>query len=220
MSDQLDDRLDEIYLSVLNYESDRVAELVRKEVEYGTDINVILNDALIAAMGEVGDEFSNGRLFVPEMLLAATAMRSGLDVLRPLLTGTTTKPIGRIVIGTVKGDMHDIGKNLVGMMLEGGGFELIDLGVDVAADDFVSAAREHQATAVALSALLTTTMPNMRKVVEALKRAGYNGGIMVGGAPLNAEFAAAIGASGFAPDAPGAVRLARRFVADSPAAIV
>ncbi len=216
MADELEDRLDEIYLSVLDYEADKVARLVREEVDAGTDLNIILNDALISAMDEIGEQFSFGRVFVPEMLLAATAMRSGLDVLRPLLTSTDTKPVGRIIIGTVKSDMHDIGKNLVAMMLEGGGFEVIDLGVDVPPDDFVTAAREHQATAVALSALLTTTMPNMRKTVEALKQSGYNGGIMVGGAPLNQVFADAIGASGFASDAPGAVQLARRFVNELP----
>jgi 5-methyltetrahydrofolate--homocysteine methyltransferase len=208
----LDDRLDAIYDAVLSYEGEATAQLVAAEIDAGTDIQVVLKDALIAAMDEVGDLFGEGRLFVPEMLMAAKTMKAGLEVLRPHLTDSDTKPIGTVVMGTVEQDLHDIGKNLVGMMLEGGGFRVVDLGVDVKPDAFVAAAAEHGADVVGLSALLTTTVPNMKKTVEAFRAADYGGRIMVGGAPVTREFAHAIGADGFADDAPGAVDLARRFV--------
>ncbi|MCC7045865.1 MAG: corrinoid protein [Alphaproteobacteria bacterium] len=212
MGEDLDTRLDAIYESVLAFEAGRTAELVRRETGHGTSCQQILTDALIAAMDEVGDQFAEGRLFVPEMLMAAKAMKAGLEVLRPLLSATDAKPVGTVVIGTVHKDLHDIGKNLVGMMMEGGGLKVIDLGVDVPPDRFLAAAQEHRPDVIGLSALLTTTMPNMRKTVEMLRGVGYNGRIMVGGAPVNAAFAEAIGADGFAPDAPGAVKLARKFI--------
>jgi len=210
--DNLDDRLDAIYDAVLSYEGEITAQLVAAEIDAGTDIQVVLKDALIAAMDEVGDLFGEGQLFVPEMLMAAKTMKAGLEVLRPHLTDSGTKPIGTVVMGTVEQDLHDIGKNLVGMMLEGGGFKVVDLGVDVKPADFVAAAAEHGADVVGLSALLTTTVPNMKKTVEAFRAADYGGRIMVGGAPVTREFAHSIGADGFAGDAPGAVDLARRFV--------
>ena len=208
----LDDRLDVIYEGVLDYQSDKVAQLVRQEVELGTDINLVLSDALIAAMDEVGSQFAEGSLFVPEMLMAATAMKAGLNILRPLLTESESPSMGTIVLGTVKQDLHDIGKNLVGMMMEGAGFEVIDLGVDVPPEKFVEAAKEHSANLVGMSALLTTTMPNMGRTVEAFHKSGYNGSIIIGGAPLNQEFADSIGANGFADSAPAAVELARRLI--------
>jgi 5-methyltetrahydrofolate--homocysteine methyltransferase len=213
MSEDLDQRLDAIYEAVLDYEAERTEALVRAEVAAETDISLVLNDALIAAMDEVGDLFSEGVLFVPEMLMAAKAMKAGLEVLRPLLTASDTKPVGTVLLGTVHNDLHDIGKNLVGMMLEGGGFKVIDLGVNVAPETFVEAVREHSPDLVGMSALLTTTMPNMGRTVDALRRYGFNGHIMVGGAPVTKEFADAIGADGYADDAPGTVDLARSFLA-------
>jgi len=211
MANSLDDRLDAIFDAVLDYEDAATERLVREELEQGTELQVILNDALIAAMDEVGDLFSQGTLFVPEMLMAARAMKAGLEVLRPLLTETDAKPVGTVVIGTVHRDLHDIGKNLVGMMLEGAGFTVINLGVDVPPEVFLEAVREHHPDVLGMSALLTTTMPNMGKTVQLLRKEGWNGHIMVGGAPVNREFANAIGADGFAADAPGAVELARRM---------
>ncbi|MDH3230054.1 MAG: corrinoid protein [Alphaproteobacteria bacterium] len=212
MTNSVDDRLDAIFDAVLDYEDAATERLVREELHHGTELPVILNDALIAAMDEVGELFSQGTLFVPEMLMAARAMKAGLEVLRPLLTETDAKPVGTVVIGTVHRDLHDIGKNLVGMMLEGAGFTVVNLGVDVPPEAFLDAAREHHPDVLGMSALLTTTMPNMGKTVELLRKEGWNGRIMVGGAPVNKEFADAIGADGFAADAPGAVELARRMV--------
>jgi 5-methyltetrahydrofolate--homocysteine methyltransferase len=211
MTDNLDDRLDAIFDAVLDYEDAATERLVRAELEHGTDLHVILNDSLIAAMDEVGDLFSQGTLFVPEMLMAAKAMKAGLEVLRPLLTETDAKPVGTVVIGTVHRDLHDIGKNLVGMMLEGAGFTVVNLGVDVPPEAFLAAVTEHHPDVLGMSALLTTTMPNMGKTVELLRKEGWNGRIMVGGAPVTRDFADAIGADGFAADAPGAVELARRM---------
>jgi len=212
MTDSLDDRLDAIFDAVLDYEDATTERLVREELEHGTDLQVILNDALIAAMDEVGDMFSQGTLFVPEMLMAAKAMKAGLEVLRPLLSETDAKPVGTVVLGTVHRDLHDIGKNLVGMMLEGAGFTVVNLGVDVPPEKFLEAVNEHHPDVIGMSALLTTTMPNMGKTVQLLRKEGWNGHIMVGGAPVNQEFADAIGADGFAADAPGAVELARRMI--------
>ncbi len=211
MTDGLDDRLDAIFDAVLDYEDAATERLVRAELEHGTDLHVILSDSLIAAMDEVGDLFSQGTLFVPEMLMAARAMKAGLEVLRPLLTETDAKPFGTVVIGTVHRDLHDIGKNLVGMMLEGAGFTVVNLGVDVPPESFLAAVTEHRPDVLGMSALLTTTMPNMGKTVDLLRKEGWNGRIMVGGAPVTREFADAIGADGFAADAPGAVELARRM---------
>ena len=218
MSNELEDRLDAIFQAVRDFAQDRVAELVRHELALGTDAQTIINDALIAAMEEVGDEFAAGRLFVPEMLMAANAMKAGLEVLRPSLAGHAIRPVGTLVIGSVYRDMHDIGKNLVAMIMEGAGFEVVDLGINVLPDDFVAAVRAHRPDLVGLSALLTTTLPSMRQTVEALRRAGFNGGILVGGAPVNQAFASAIGATGYAPDAPAAVALARRLMQEGRAA--
>jgi len=214
MAGNLEDRLDAIYEAVLDYEAERVAELVGVEIDEGTDIQTLLDDTLITAMDEVGDLFGRGVLFVPEMLMAAKAMQAGLDILRPLLAATDVEPLGTVVIGTVHKDMHEIGKNLVAMMLEGGGFEVIDLGVDTPPEAFVEAAAEHNADIVGMSALLTTTMSNMRKTIDALKEADLDVQIMVGGAPVTRQFAREIGADGHAVDAPGAVEVARRFVAE------
>lgn len=212
MTESLDERLDAIFEAVLDYEEARTEQLVREELAHGTGLQAILNDALIAAMDEVGDLFSRGSLFVPEMLMAARAMKAGLEVLRPLLTETDTKPAGTIVLGTVHRDLHDIGKNLIGMMLEGAGFAVVNLGVDVPPEKFLKAVGEHHPDVICMSALLTTTMPNMGRTIQLLRKEGWNGHVMVGGAPVNQEFADAIGADGFAADAPAAVELARRMI--------
>ena len=180
----------------------------------GVSGEVILKDALIAAMDEVGTRFEQGDFYAPEMLIAARAMQTGLAILKPLLVGGKAESAGKVAIGTVKGDLHDIGKNLVAMMLEGAGFEIIDLGVDVAPQIFVTAVEEG-AQVIGMSALLTTTMSNMGVTIEALKAAGLrdNVKVMVGGAPpVTQEFANQIGADGFASDASSATRMARQLV--------
>ena len=204
----------DIYQAVLDYDDENIASLVNKEIEAGTELNLILRAGLIEAMDEVGQNFSQGEIFVPEMLLAAETMKIGLELLKPGLAARQTTKAGTVVIGTVKGDLHDIGKNLVGMLLEGGGFEVHDLGVDVAPDDFVAALKNHRAAILGLSALLTTTMPAMAATVAAVRGAGLSGvKIMIGGAPVTADYADRIGADGFSGDAPGAVELARSFSA-------
>ena len=206
----------EIYDAVLDYDDERVPELIKAELEGGAGAQAILDEGLIAALDDVGRRFSEGTLFVPEMLLAADAVEAGLEVLRPLLTETGAKPVGTVVIGTVKGDLHDIGKNLVTMMLEGAGFNVIDLGTDVDPEDFIAAAQEHAADLVAMSGLLTTSMPEMENTVKAIGEANRTRNVrvkvMVGGPPINQEFADTIGADGFGKDAPGAVAQARALV--------
>jgi 5-methyltetrahydrofolate--homocysteine methyltransferase len=169
---------------------------------------------MIPAMDEVGRLFEENEYFVPELLIAARAMKGGLDILRPLLAATGAEPIARVVIGTVRGDLHDIGKNLVAAMLEGGGFEVIDLGVDVSPERFASAVKEHHAQIVAMSALLTTTMPGMKAIIEALRAEGVRDSvkIMIGGAPVTQRYADEIGADAFSDNASGAVRTARSLV--------
>jgi len=188
------------------------AQLTQEALDDGLDPKSIL-DAMTAAMDVVGRKFQEGELFVPEMLIAARAMKAGTAILEPVLLAAGVKPEFRAVVGTVEGDLHDIGKNLVGMMWKGGGLEVIDLGVNVPAQRFVDAARDNDAHLIGLSALLTTTMPNMRGVVEAVRTAGLPAKVVVGGAPVTAEFASQIGADGYAPDAGAAVDLARGLLA-------
>ncbi len=164
-------------------------------------------------MDEVGRLFSDGDLFVPEMLRSAKVMKAGLEILKPHLAEGASTSRGTVVIGTVKGDMHDIGKNLVSMMLEGGGFTVIDLGVDVETEAFIAAARENDANVIALSALLTTTMPAMERTIKAVKEAGMANMAIIGGAPVTQAFADKIGADGYSADAPGAVKLVKQLVA-------
>jgi len=205
------DVLQEIASNLYNGEEEKVAELVQRALDQGMEPQEILNDGLIAGMDVVGRDFKAGDLFVPEVLIAARAMQAGMDVLRPLLAQGNVPTVGKYVIGTVEGDLHDIGKNLVKMMLEGAGFETIDLGVDVKPGAFVEAVREHHPRIVGMSALLTTTMVNMKVTIEALEEAGLRDSvkIMVGGAPVTAAFAEEIGADAYAPDAPTAVEIAR-----------
>lgn len=205
--------IQDIYNAVIGYNKDKAAQFVKAEIDSGTDILTILNEGLIAPLDEIGKKFSESEIFIPEMLRAAHAMKAGLEVLRPLLRAGESKPKGTVVIGTVKGDQHDIGKNLVTMMLEGAGFRVIDLGVDVGTDKFIAAAQENGAEIVALSALLTTTMLAMEATVATIKEKGLAVKTMVGGAPVTEAFAAKIGADGYSEDAPGAVELARRFLA-------
>ena len=201
--------LNKIYRAIL--EGDMVAAQTesRVAVESGISGSEILNTAMIPAMSEVGCLFEKEEYFVPEMLTAARAMKAGLEIVKPLLVNSGLEPVGKIAIGTVKGDLHDIGKNLVGMMLEGAGFEIIDLGVDVAPESFVEAVRSG-ANMIGLSALLTTTMPSMETTIRAIEAAGLRGNvkIIIGGAPVTAEFARRIGADGFASDASQAASVA------------
>jgi 5-methyltetrahydrofolate--homocysteine methyltransferase len=188
------------------------AALTQTALDEGTDPKVVL-DAMTAAMDVVGRKFQEGELYVPEMLIAARAMKAGTEILEPHLAAAGVVPEFRAVIGTVEGDLHDIGKNLVGMMWKGGGIEVIDLGVNVAPAAFVAAAEEHDAHLIGVSALLTTTMPNMRGVVEAVRAASLSTKVVIGGAPITPEFAEQIGADGYAPDAGSAVDLARGLLA-------
>ena len=196
-------------------EDKAVAGLVQEALDGGLPPSKILQEGLIAGMDEVGRDFKAGELFVPEVLIAARAMHAGMDVLRPLLTESEAASAGRYLIGTVKGDLHDIGKNLVKMMLEGAGFETVDLGTDVGPQAFVEAVREYRPNLIGMSALLTTTMVQMRATIEALEEAGLRESvkIMVGGAPVTETFARQIGADAYAPDAASAVDTARGLVA-------
>jgi len=203
----------DIYEGVLSFQVDKVKELTQAELDAGTDIPSILNDGLINAMDEVGRKFSEGELFVPEMLMSAQAMKAGLEILKPHLTEEVSHSRGIVVIGTVKGDLHDIGKNLVAMMLEGAGLTVVDLGVDIEAEKFVAAAKEKKADIIAMSALLTTTMPAMEITIKAVKEAGLKVKCIIGGAPVTEAFANQIGADGHSDDAPGAVELVRRLMA-------
>jgi methylmalonyl-CoA mutase cobalamin-binding domain/chain len=194
--------------------ADEVAEGTNILLGRGWGPEKVLAEALVEGMRIVGVDFRDGILFVPEVLLAANAMKRGMAILRPLLAATGAKPIGKVVIGTVKGDIHDIGKNLVGMMLEGAGFEVIDLGINTDADKFLAALEEHQPDILGMSALLTTTMPYMKTVIAALKERGIREKyiVLVGGAPLNEEFAQAVGADAYCRDAAVASETAKRLV--------
>ena len=207
--------LEQIASNLYQGEDKAVADLVQQALDQEMSPAEILNGGLIAGMDEVGKDFKAGELFVPEVLIAARAMHAGMNVLRPLLAESDVPSAGKYVIGTAQGDLHDIGKNLVKMMLEGAGFETIDLGTDVKPDDFVAAVREHQPQLLGMSALLTTTMPGMKATIEGLEEAGLRDTvkIMVGGAPLTAAFAEQIGADAYAPDAASAVDVARDLVA-------
>ena len=225
---------DEIDLNALSDEDltaqmhDDLYDGLGEEIEEGTNIllsrgwdaNRVLNDALVEGMRIVGIDFRDGILFVPEVLLAANAMKAGMAILRPLLAETGAEPIGKIVIDTVKGDIHDIGKNLVGMMLEGAGFEVIDLGINTDVDEYLAALEEHKPDILGMSALLTTTMPYMKVVIDTMVERGLRDEyiILVGGAPLNEEFGDAIGADAYCRDAAVAAETASAKVAEKRAA--
>ncbi len=182
----------------------------------GWEAKKVLDEALVGGMNIVGIDFRDGILFVPEVLLAANAMKAGMAILQPILTETGAEPVGKMVIGTVKGDIHDIGKNLVGMMMEGAGFEVIDLGINTDVDTYLTALKEHSPNILGMSALLTTTMPYMKVVVDALVEQGIRSDyiVMVGGAPLNAEFGKAVGADAYCRDAATAVEVAKKLVSE------
>jgi 5-methyltetrahydrofolate--homocysteine methyltransferase len=207
------EQMKEIYQGVLDGDMGGVQANVQAAVEAGLPAVDILQEGLIAAMGEVGRLFEEGEYFVPEMLIAARAMKAGLAILRPLLVDAGVEPAGKVAIGTVKGDLHDIGKNLVAMMLEGAGFEIVDLGTDVTPDQFVAAVQAGT-NIIGLSALLTTTMPGMETTIKAIEAAGLRDQVkvIIGGAPVTAEYARQIGADGFAPDASQAVTLVKSLV--------
>lgn len=206
-------KLEEIYQNVIDGQASAVGDGVKAALAEGTAADLILNNALIAAMDEVGRRFEEGEYFVPEMLIAARAMQSGLQLLKPHLAATDVKSAGKVAIGTVKGDLHDIGKNLVAMMLEGAGFEVVDLGVDVTPEKFIQAA-QNGAQVIGMSALLTTTMSNMQKTIDALKAAGIREQVkvIIGGAPVTDEYATRIGADAYASDASSATRTVRQLV--------
>ena len=203
--------LEAIAVAVTKGDRNTVKELVSAALEEKVPVGDVLNKGLIAGMSVVGERFKKNEVYVPEVLIAARAMKEGMAIVKPLLAEAGIEPVGKVVIGTVKGDLHDIGKNLVGMMLQGGGFEVIDLGTDIPAEKFVSAAQENGAAVIGLSALLTTTMPQMADVVKAAKEAGVSVKIMIGGAPVTQAYADEIGADGYAPDAASAVELADRL---------
>ena len=203
----------ELYNAVFKGDLGKAKASVQALIDAGEEPQSIIDSDMVPAMEAIGREFEQGRVFVPNLLLSARAMKGALELLKPLMVVGQTTSIGTVVIGTVKGDLHDIGKNLVASMLEGRGFKVINLGADVSKEKFVEAARENNADIVCLSALLTTTMNYMKDIVEAVHAAGLPAKIMVGGAPLNAEYAALIGADGYSSNANEAVSLAKSLVA-------
>ena len=207
--------IEAIYQAVMEGDAGEAATHVQAALDAGIAPGDILNKGCIAAMGEVGRLFEEGEMFVPEMLIAARAMQAGMNILKPHLAEGEIVSAGKVVLGTVAGDLHDIGKNLVGMMMEGAGFEIVDLGTDVSAGKFVEAVKEHHPDLIGMSALLTTTMPSMTATIEALTEAGLRDQVkvIIGGAPVTQAFASQIGADGFAPDASSATRKAKELLA-------
>ena len=209
-----DELVEQMHDGLYNGLKEEIVEGTNILLERGWGADKVLNDALVEGMRIVGIDFRDGILFVPEVLMAANAMKGGMGILRPLLADTGAPPIGKIVIGTVKGDIHDIGKNLVGMMLEGAGFEVIDLGINNPVEDYLAALEEHKPDILGMSALLTTTMPYMKVVIDTLKEQGIRDDfiVLVGGAPLNEEFGDAVGADAYCRDAAVAVETAKTLV--------
>ena len=210
----MSDILVKISEAVIESDVGAIVGLTEQALGEGLSPQEILDNGLVSGMDHVGVEFKEGNMFIPEVLLSAKVMHASLDILEPMFAETGTRMVGKVVIGTTQGDLHDIGKNLVGMMMRGAGFEVFDLGTDVAADVFVEAVREKTPDIVGISALLTTTMAGMRDTIEALQEAGLRDQVkvMVGGAPVTRDFAQKIGADGYAPDAPTAVDMAKEFV--------
>ncbi len=194
--------------------TEEVKRLTEETLERGEPVENILKDGLIQAMARIGGKFKNGEIYIPEVLIAARAMHAGLAVLKPILSKSSGSMTGKVIVGTVKGDLHDIGKNLVIMMLEGGGFEVIDLGIDVSADKFIEAIRQHQPQAVGMSALLTTTIKEMKSTIQEIEKAGLRKKvkIIIGGAPITERFAKDIGADGYARDAASAVDMVKSLL--------
>jgi corrinoid protein of di/trimethylamine methyltransferase len=207
--------LKKLHDAILEGDATAAHEITEKALAAGVDPMQLVNDHMIPAMGEVGRRFECNEFFVPELLIAARAMKSALSLVRPLLAASGTQPAGRVAVGTVKGDLHDIGKNLVAAMLEGNGFEVIDLGVNVSPEQFIASVKEKGANVVAMSALLTTTMPAMRTTIDALKQAGVRDQVkvLIGGAPITQKYADEIGADGYSDNAVGAVSAAKKVLA-------
>jgi 5-methyltetrahydrofolate--homocysteine methyltransferase len=210
----MEEKIKEIYQAVLNGAMGDTSGKVQDAIDAGNAADTILNEGLIAAMSEIGQLFEAGEVYVPEMLISAKSMKFGLELLRPHLVAADVQPLGRVIIGTVQGDLHDIGKNLVAMMMEGAGFDVIDLGVDVKPEELIEAVNEHHPDIVALSALLTTTMGNMKTAITMMDEKGVLGNlkVMIGGAPVTQEYADEIGADGFGVDASQAATLAKKLV--------
>lgn len=206
--------LEAIAESIMKGQAPRVKELIQAALNRGIDAKTVLDDGLIAAMAVVGQRFKNKEMFLPEVLFAARAMHSGMKVLEPLLISAGSKPLARVVLGTVKGDIHDIGKNLVGIMLKGAGFEVIDIGIDTPCERFMEAARGEGVKILGISALISTSMPYMKTVIDALEASGLKGKVktIVGGAIVTQSYADSIGADGFAPDAAYAVDKAKELL--------
>jgi 5-methyltetrahydrofolate--homocysteine methyltransferase len=200
-----------IATAVIEGKRDVVTQKVKQAIDENVHVGEILNKGLIAGMSVIGDRFRKNEVYVPEVLIAARAMKAGLAIIEPLLAKGGVKPLATVVIGTVKGDLHDIGKNLVAMMLQGGGFKVVDLGTDVSPEKFVASAQESGAAIIGMSALLTTTMPQMASVVKAVKESGLKVKTMIGGAPVTQSFADEIGADGYSPDAASAVDTAAKL---------
>ena len=206
--------LKQLYESVVSGDAKKTQALTQQALAEGVDPLKLVNDYMVPAMDEVGRRFEANEYFVPELLISARAMKAALEIIRPLLTARGDQPLGRVAIGTVKGDLHDIGKNLVGSLLEGGGFEVIDLGVNVTPEKFIATINEKKANIIAMSALLTTTMPSMKTTIDALKQAGVREKVkvLIGGAPITQKYADEIGADGYSENAVGAVALAKKAV--------
>lgn len=198
--------------AIIKGDQSSAVKITQEAIDSGVSPAEILNDGLVAGMSVIGERFKKNEVYIPEVLIAARAMKSAMEILQPKLTETGVKPIGTVVIGTVQGDLHDIGKNLVAMMLKGAGFNVIDLGVDCSAEKFIAAVSEHNANIVAMSALLTTTMPAMEKGIKAIKDAGVAAKVMIGGAPVTQGYADKIGADGYSADAASAVDLAKKLM--------
>ena len=215
LSELADDELTEqMFDDLYDGLADEIAEGTQILLDRGWDAKKVLDDALVGGMNIVGKDFRDGILFVPEVLLAANAMKAGMALLKPILSETGAEPVGKLVIGTVKGDIHDIGKNLVGMMMEGAGFEVVDLGINTDAETYIAALKEHRPNILGMSALLTTTMPYMKVVIDTLIEQGLRDDyiVMVGGAPLNEEFGQAVGADAYCRDAATAVEVAKKLI--------
>jgi methylmalonyl-CoA mutase cobalamin-binding domain/chain len=213
-----DELIEQMHDDMYDGLADEIAEGTQILLERGWSASKTLDQALVAGMTIVGIDFRDGILFVPEVLMSANAMKAGMALLKPILSASGIPPVGTMVVGTVKGDIHDIGKNLVGMMMEGAGFEVVDLGINCDADKYIDALEEHNATILGMSALLTTTMPYMKVVIDTLKERGIRDDyiVMVGGAPLNEEFGQAVGADAYCRDAATAVEVAKQLLADRP----
>ncbi len=211
-----DELVEQMHDDLYNGLKEEIAEGTEILLERGWDANKVLNEALVAGMTIVGIDFRDGILFVPEVLMSANAMKAGMEVLKPLLSQSDVPSVGKMVIGTVKGDIHDIGKNLVCMMMEGAGFEVVDLGINTPVEDYLAALEEHKPEILGMSALLTTTMPYMKVVIDTMKEQGIRDDyiVLVGGAPLNQEFGEAIGADAYCRDAAVAAETAKQLVAE------